>query len=321
MRGWLSLLVPVLALAGCSREDEKTPFFDTRIPPSLSPRFYPPEGWAWGTIQPPGQPAVRYGVAAPTGVPRASVIIAAAAGEPAEVYFETVHDLVSHGFTVWVMDAAPSPLGGGQALHFLIDNVVRPHAGDTVVVAGYDTGALSGLLEAEGRNPRIDGLAIWSPKLSEPLGGQAAQKARMGLGALAAAGEHDWVRPTYDLSGRATLAQAWETANPDLRPGKRPWSWFANTAEGVGFAIDPDHLKAVTLPVLMVAADGDARAAQACSTLPHCERLTAQAGALPLHLAPDTARDPLIKALEGFVDARIAGPVPLPSALQGRPAT
>ena len=80
MRARFLILVVFLALAACHRE-AKAPFFDTRTPPSIAPRFFPPEGWAWGTVQAPGAPAVRYGVAAPTGVPKASVVIAAGAEE------------------------------------------------------------------------------------------------------------------------------------------------------------------------------------------------------------------------------------------------
>ena len=252
MRWPFVFLVVILALAGCGRAKHEA-FFDSRIPPSLSPRFFPPEGWAWGTVKAPGDPEIRYGVAAPTGVPRASVIIQADAGESAEVYFETAHDLIGRGFTVWVVDPAPSPLVGAATLHALIDNMVRPKAGEVVVLAGYDSGALAALLEAEAKRPRIDGLVIWSPRLYEPLGAQAIEKVKMGLGDLAADPERDWVRPDYDLSGRATLAQAWQTANPDLRPARRAWNWFASTAEGAELAADPGRLKATAPPLLVLA--------------------------------------------------------------------
>jgi lysophospholipase len=298
-------LLLLLALAGCHREG-KPQFFDSRVPPSLSPRFFPPEGWAWGTVEPPGGPDIRYGVAAPTGVPKASVVIQANAGESAEVYFETAHDLIDRGYTVWVLDPAPSPIIGAAAIHALIDNMVRPRAGETVVLAGYDSAALAALLEAESRTPRIDGLVVWSPRLYEPLGAEAAAKVKMGLGALAADGERDWTRPTYNLSGRATLAQAWQTANPDLRPGRRPWNWFASSAEGAGLAADPVRLKAMTVPVLLMDPAGDSRAAQACAAMAHCEKAAPGTSPSPLHLAPDSVRNAWLKAFEDFVEARLA---------------
>jgi lysophospholipase len=300
-----AVLLVVLALAGCRRE-AKDLYVDTRVPPSLSPRYFPPEGWAWGTVQAEGGSPVRYGVAAPTGAPKASVVIAAAAGEPAEIYYETAHDLIGQGYTVWVLDPGPSPSAGAAAIHALIDNMVRPKASDTVVLAGYDYGALEALLEAEALTPRVDGLVIWAPRLAEPLGIEAAAKVKVGLGEFAAPGEHGWVRPDYDLSGRATLSQAWETANPDLRPKPRPWSWFANVAVGADQAADPARLRLLAVPVLVLSPPSDAQTAKLCMALAHCERMAADPGKVPLHLAPDSARDPWLQALLRFVAARVA---------------
>jgi lysophospholipase len=306
VRNWLLLPVLILALAGCGRgEKVADTSIDSRIPPALAPRFFPPQGWAWGTVTAPGDPAVRYGVAAPTGVPRASVIIAANANESAEVYFETARNLIAQGYTVWVLDPAPSPTSQAAAIHALLDNTVRPRAGDTVVLAGYDSGGLAALLEAEAARPRIDALLLWAPKLSEPRGAQAAAKVRAGDGDDPADGERDWARPDYDLSGRATLAQAWRTANPDLRPAKRPWIWFAGEASAAEIATSGQRLKAVSVPVLIMAAPADTRATNVCSTLPHCERQGAAMAPLPPHLAPDAARDPWLKAVTAFIDAQV----------------
>ena len=305
MRGVAALFLVALALAGCHR-GEKDAFVDTRIPPSLSPRYFPPEGWAWGTVQAEGGSPVRYGVAAPSGVPKASVVIAAAAGEPAEVYYETAQNLISQGYTVWVLDPGPSPSAGAAAIHALIDNMVRPKASDIVVLAGYDYGALEALLEAEALTPRIDGLVVWEPLLTEPMGAQAAEKMRVGLGGFAAAGEHGWVRPDYDLSGRATLPQAWQTANPDLRPKPRPWSWFANAAVGADQADDPARLKLLSVPVLIVGPAADAKTDALCKALAHCQRASTETAKAPLHLAPDAQRGPWLTAIEAFVAARVA---------------
>jgi lysophospholipase len=306
VRGVLAVVLVCLALAGCHRE-AKDAFVDTRTPPSLSPRYFPPEGWAWGTVQAEGGSSIRYGVAAPTGVPKASVIIAAAAGEPAELYYETARDLIGQGYTVWVLDPAPSPSAGAAAIHALIDNMVRPKAADTVVLAGYDYGALESLLEAETLTPRVNGLVVWQPRLTEPLGLVAAGKVKVGLGGFTAEGEHAWTRPDYDLSGRATLAQAWQTANPDLRPKPRPWSWFDNAAVAADQAADPARLKLLSVPVLVVSAPGDAPADKLCAGLARCQRTAADPGGkAPLHLAADAQRTVWLQALLQFVEARVA---------------
>ena len=305
VRGVFAVLLGVLALAGCHRE-AKTSYVDTRVPPSLGPRYFPPEGWAWGTVQAEGGSPVRYGVAAPTGVPKASVVIAASAGEPAEVYYETARDLIGHGYTVWVLDPAPSPSAGAAAIHALIDNMVRPKASDTVVLAGGDFGAVEALLEAEVLTPRVNGLVLWNPRRTEPLGNAAAAKVKVGLGGFAADGERAWMRPDYDLSGRATLPQAWETANPELRPKPRPWSWFANAAVAADQAADPARLRLLTVPALVAGPASDPRAQKLCAGIARCEYVAAAAGKAPLHLAPNTARDPWVQALLRFVAARVA---------------
>ncbi len=306
MRGAVIALVVLAALTGCKRREDIASQ-DTRTPPSLGPRFYPPEGWAWGTVAPEGSPAIRYGVSSTTGTPRATVILLAGGGEPAETYFETARDLIDKGFTVWILDPAPRPTAGAQALRFMVDNVVRPRAGDTVVVAAYDSGVLAALLEAETQRPRVSGLVLWSPKLAEAEGDEARKRVGQGLGAFKAAGEHDWIRPDHDLSGRATLADAWRTANPDLRPKPRPWNWFLAQADAIAAAADPGRVKSVDLPVLVLESGRDDRARTLCTALPRCVRTTLETEKAPPHLASDRVRGVWLAALTGFVEDRIAG--------------
>ena len=302
VRGLAAVVLGGLALAGCHREAAK-PYEGTRVPAVLAPKYFPPEGWAWGTVQAEGGSPVRYGVAAPSGAPKASVVIAASAGEPAEVYYETARDLIGEGYTVWVLDPGPSPSAGAAAIHALIDTVVRPKPTDTVVLAGYDYGALEALIEAEALTPRVDGLAIWSPRLDEPRGTEAAAKVKVGLGGFAADGERAWSQPNVDLSARATLPLAWEAENPRLRPGPRPWSWFDNAAVAADQAADPARLRLLRMPVLVIAPAADARVNKLCNALAHCQRTPSDAAP---HLAPDAARGPWLQALLQFVAARAA---------------
>ena len=37
-------------LAACGGQGSLAPFTDSRIPPGLEQRFYPPEGWTWGLV-------------------------------------------------------------------------------------------------------------------------------------------------------------------------------------------------------------------------------------------------------------------------------
>ena len=104
----LAMLTAVL-LAGCQRGDPQAPFTASRPPPGVQSRFYAPDGWTWGLVQPGGVPPARYGVSAPSGVPRADLLILTSYGEPAEIWFETARDLNAQGYVVWVLE----PVGQG----------------------------------------------------------------------------------------------------------------------------------------------------------------------------------------------------------------
>ena len=59
MRRSLVLAGLFLLLTGCGGADDRAPFAESRIPPSLGPRFWAPEGWAWGLIKLGDEPAQR----------------------------------------------------------------------------------------------------------------------------------------------------------------------------------------------------------------------------------------------------------------------
>ena len=62
MRFRLALAGLLLLLAACGGGDGRAPFVESRIPPALSPRFWAPDGWAWGLLKVGDAPAQRYGV-------------------------------------------------------------------------------------------------------------------------------------------------------------------------------------------------------------------------------------------------------------------
>src|SRR5665213_1874731 len=103
-RGIISVILAGL-LAACGGGD-RSPFADSRMPPDLAERFYPPEGWAWGFVKVGDAPAQLYGVAAPAGAPRGDILILADYGELAETWFETARDLNRRGYAVWILEGA-----------------------------------------------------------------------------------------------------------------------------------------------------------------------------------------------------------------------
>jgi lysophospholipase len=321
VRAVLTLLVLIL-LAGCSR-DADGPLLDSRTPPSLGLRFFPPEGWGFGVLVVPSAPRIRYGAVAPEVLARADVVILPAYGECAEIYYETARDLTARGYAVWVLDAAgqggserfpgPADLGRSNgfgvdaaALEGLLAQVVRPTAGRPVVVAASGSSALNALLAAEQGRAPVDGLFLWDPALAPPAdAARAAKMTRWRLGGLRAEGGSAWTRPTQNLGGRPTLTAAWQLADPKLRMGGPAWEWIAAEAEAQREALDPGRLKGLRTPVLLQTAQAS-RADRLCASAPRCQILKVASEPLPRHLAVNPVRNAWLAALSGFVEARIA---------------
>lgn len=322
VRRALTLLV-LFALAACSR-DGGAPLLDSRTPPALGPRFFPPDGWSWGVLALPKAPRIRYGSAAPEGPPRAEVVLLPAYGESAEVYFETARDLTAKGYSVWVLEAAgqggsgrfpgPTDLGRSNgfgldaaALKGLLAQVVRPGTRGPLVVAASGSATLPALLAVEHGPAPVDGLFLWDPALSPPADVERARTmTHWRLGGLRAEGGHAWTRPTEDLSGRATLPAAWQLADPDLRMGGPAWEWIVADDEARREALDARALAAIRPPVAVLQAQPAGPAGILCARAPDCRVQIEAAAPLPRHLAPDPVRTAWLAALTGFVEARIA---------------
>ncbi len=149
----------IFAVIGAAGHDNRDAFADSRPPPDLAERFYPPENWAWGELQPAGGSVQRYGVSAPAVYSRADVLILPDYGESAETWFETARDLNAAGYTVWVLEGVgqggSARLSGhrdlGELRSFdgdvggvrgMIDAVIRPAPGRPLVLMGEGVGAL-----------------------------------------------------------------------------------------------------------------------------------------------------------------------------------
>lgn len=236
-----------LLLAACNREDATGPFAESRTPPDLGPRFFAPEGWAWGYIQVGEKPPQRYGVASTWRAPRANIVILPGYGESAETWFETVRTLNRQGYTAWVLDRAgqggsgryalPRDLGyvpsfdpDADALTSLVRVVIRPQPGTPLIVIGSADGAVVALRAVE-RGLRTDGLILSSPLLApaaaEPEKGIAARIPRFdrlpdrGWRAWSRDDRDDWKRELTHDPWRGGVTKAWQTANPDLRMSDR----------------------------------------------------------------------------------------------------
>jgi lysophospholipase len=317
-------------LSGCGGPDPRGPFTDSRIPPGLEERFYPPEGWTWGLLQVGKAPPVRYGVSAPAGPTRGQVLILPDYGEPSETWFETARDLNHRGIIVWTLEAAGQS-GSGRylgrsrdlgystgfapdvtAVQAMTKGVMRRRP-LTIIASG--AAAATALLAVEA-GAAADVLVLESPRAGPP-GDLATARLmnRIGLGALRPAGER-WRRENPDDhelgltgdAGRGRLRQAWQAANPDLRMGGPAYAWRVALADASTQA--RSGLARIRTKVLVTSPSPHAAEAKAfCRRLAACEARHI-AGGPALHLERDKARDAWIEAVASVAGAPATAELP-----------
>ncbi len=327
------------SLAACREKDALAPFTDSRIPPGLDRRFYPPEGWAWGLIKIGDAPAARYGVSAPTGVPRADLLILTAYGEPAEVWFETASALNARGYVVWVLEpigqggsgryVAPRDIGHAPSLDpdakaaaGLIAAVVRRRP---AILVADGTSAAAGLqaLSASGADRLILSAPFLETQSSDALS-QTGLLRRLRLDWLRAPGGGAWSREgpddhalglTHDVA-RGKLRLAWQTANPDLRMGGPSWGWRAAASDAAEAA---DRVQ-TPKPVLVLQPEpGAARAISLCRKLQRCRLQPLPSAGPALELEAEKTRGAWLSAIETFAEQSIVGFSPRPAQTRDEP--
>ncbi|MCY1647734.1 alpha/beta hydrolase [Caulobacter sp. SL161] len=355
MRRRLLAAVPAIALSlvvsACGDGASRAPFAESRTPPALTARFYPPQGWAWGYIQSGDGPVQRYGVTAPPVSSRGTILILTGYGETAEKWFETVSALTRRGFTVWVLERQGQ--GGSERLtpwrdlgHIdsfdpdvavvkaLVNTVIRPKGGARFVVLGHGEGGLVALRAAQTGLP-MDALLLSSPAFDlSALPRPRSDFARftpalrtLRLGWIRSSDQRGWRRDgldgkaaglTHDAD-RGKVQAAWMLANPDLRMGGRSLGWFAAFFDA-SEAAARDIGKA-TVPVLMLNAGRDrvvtAKAqTRLCRDMKACREIRYAGGAHDLHMESDAVRVPWLTEVAKFA-APDAPPKPSPTKDQG----
>lgn len=314
-----------LVLNACDRVAGRDPLLDSRVPPDLSDRFFPPEAWAWGLIETGGGPAQRYGVSAPPVVPRGEVVIVPGAGESAETWFETARDLNGRGAVVWILDRsgrggsarpaapqgyvqAPDPKADAEAIRALRAAVVHGGPNRRIVLLASDDAAAAAIQAVRAGAP-FDALILSSPRLAHGrLSKLQAFAVEVGLGALPGQARKAWRRDgpddvalglTHD-AWRGKVRRAWALANPDLRDVGETLATRAALSAAATAALKGPRLEVPVLALLPDRAPPGAEEVLQGLKPAEVERF-AGAGAA-LHLEADAYRDPWLDAV-----ARTAG--------------
>ena len=336
-------LIPVVTVSACGDGASRTPFSESRTPPSLSTRFYPPQGWAWGYIRSGEGLAQRYGVTAPPVAPKATILILTGYGESAEKWFETVADLTAQGFSVWVLERQGQ--GGSEretpwrdlghvdsfdpdvaAVRALVKGVIRPTPDAPFVVLGHSEGGLVALRAAQ-QGLAMDGLILSSPAfgltaLPRPRSDFATFTPAMRflhLGWIRTPDQSRWrrdasERPLTHDPVRGKVQGAWMLANPDLRMGGRSLGWFAAFFDASEAAAQ--DIRKTNVSTLMLTA-GEDKAVSAgpqdklCAAMVTCQETRYPKAGHDLHMESDATRQAWLAAINDFTRART--PVRSPS--------
>lgn len=334
-------LLPILAVSACGDGGSRAPFSDSRTPPALGSRFYPPQGWSWGYVRSGEGLIQRYGVAAPPVAPRATILILTGYGESAEAWFETVSDLNAQGFTVWVLERQGQ--GGSEretpwrdvghvgsfdpdvaAVRALARGVIRPKGDTPFVVIGHSEGGLMALRAAQQGLP-MDGLVLSSPAfgltaLPRPRSDFARFTPAMRtlrLGWIRTPDQAGWKRDAPDgfQSGRThdaargQVQAAWMLANPDLRMGGRSLGWFAAFFDASEAAAR--DVRNTATPILMLDAGKDrvvtaTPQSRLCRAMIDCQEVRYPDAGHDLHMESDPVRNAWLAAIVEFTRRRMA---------------
>lgn len=333
MRLRLALAGLLLLLAACGGGDGRAAFVESRIPPSLSPRFWAPDGWAWGLLKVGEAPAQRYGVSSTPITPQAQILILSGYGESAETWFETARDLNARGYSVWVLERAgqggseryalPRDLGHApsfkddiQAVKVLARMMEASAPGTPIIILGHSVGGLVAVAAVEQGAP-AQGLILSAPTFAgeDLVEGSMATVVKVGLGRLPAAIGSGWKRHGPDarsqgLTGdvwRGAVQKAWQTANPDLRMGGQSLGWLGAFRE-TSKAVEPGLARLET-PTLLLSGGLDRNAdtaeqARVCKAMARCTLQGLKTGHHALHLETDAVRLPWLATIDAFIRAR-----------------
>jgi lysophospholipase len=329
-------LIPVVTVSACGDGGSRAPFAESRTPPSLSSRFFPPQGWSWGYVRSGEGLVQRYGVTAPPVAPKATILILTGYGESAEKWFETVTDLTAQGFSVWVLERQGQGGSGREtpwrdlghidsfdpdvaAVRALVKGVIRPRPDTPLVIVGHSEGGLIALRAAQ-QGLAMDGLVLSSPAfgltaLPRPRADFAKFTPAMRflrLGWIKTPDQPGWRRDapgdglTHDPV-RGKVQAAWMLANPDLRMGGRSLGWFAAFFDASEAAAQ--DIRKTNAPTLMLTAGQDKAVSatpqdRLCAAMINCQETRYPKSGHDLHMESDAVRQAWLAAIVDFTRAR-----------------
>lgn len=261
-------------------------------PEGLEPRFTLPDNFHYTSLE--GKSGhLRVGYAAPMFQPRGVVVILPGLSEFIEKYFETTRDLLAQNYAVVVLDwggQGCSPRAFPHAPQRRHVKSLEPDADDVtqllrsnlvasfgapVHVLAHSMGGLVYLTAATRANPLpVSSAVITAPLLGLPqfagLSGVVLRPTLALLKLLAPTayipGGHDWHGREREPAGtgiystdpaRDSLQNKWLAANPCLQTGSPTNAWVAAALAAAQRLEDPDVMRQLTVPTLVLLADNE----------------------------------------------------------------
>ncbi len=303
----------------------------------IEKRFKDPPGWRWGKFTNSDNAQIRYGHV-DAAKAKGTIVLVTGFTEFAEVYYESITDFVSHGYSVWEMDWR----GEGGSDRYLIDrerayslgfaqdvgdldqfvSTIVPRKVKPIILVAHSLGSNIALRYLHDHKHTFDLAILSAPALTVPKQDLLAVRIMswlqvlIGHGTEYADNQGNWAVTETKVSKMAThshdpqrvrLEAAWANANPDLRSGGATWKWLQEYANSCQILADVYYLKAIATPILigLASADviGDTKQERNASQLLPNARLFIDEGARhELFLESNEYRDPWMKAIYTFID-------------------
>lgn len=307
----------------------------------IKDRFKEPEGFSWGSFVNKDGATIRYGAVTPKGEVRGTMVLMPGFREPAEKYFEVMHDMLERGFAVKIMDwrgqggsdrylkdepmKAHSEGFDAQVRDFkqFMDDIVTPSAKGGVVLNAHSMGAhlaLRYLGENQGNTP-VTGAVLSAPLLdviTEPFPKAVARNmarfAKMG-GQMKkyVPGGGDWAEGKDQFDGNRLTGDPERFAvmpdllknNKNLQIGDATYGWVYHAYESID-KMTEGFLKKIQTPVLIGTAGQDKvvdtqASVTACQNLPDCRRVDFPDARHELWMEQDKHRQKWLESIDTFL--------------------
>lgn len=310
-----------------------------------------PDGFQWGTFTNAKGADIRYGHVKADGESKGTIVMLPGFRESIEKYFETVQDMKSQGYDVWLMDWRGQ--GGSQrylqdnpqkmhhegydeqieTLHQFTQNVVDRSPSGPMLLMAHSMGGHIGLRYLKEHDGVFDRAVLTAPMvdintgtLPKPLARQMAKFAKAGNyldkyipGGGDWAEEKNAFKDNNKTSDEPRFKLWMDTlrADPSLKTGDPTYGWVYHTFQSIDILGQEDYLKSIKTPILMQISGRENvvdRHAQerAASLLPDCRRVDIADAQHEIWHEADNLRKPWLATVTGFLEENLKPSGPRP---------